>query len=191
MYRLCNSVLSVMAVVVSAAFLLPALAWAEFYVCGDATQLTQAFYRDPSLARPANCSLVPNDQVEAQTILIQSFLPPLRNPGRLDYLKVVAGLATEKTPAEKQAVDDAILAQQQAQQELANERATNVFCNQQNVDAGTNAIAQRKAALYAQIDAISTLTLGTFKAGLKGVVDELATGFTLTTNCFTGRKAGS
>lgn len=167
------------------------LAQAEFYVCGDTTQMTQAFYRDPSFDRPANCNLVPAPQVDAQVHLIQSFFPPQMNPSRPDYLKVLAGLATEKTQAEKDAVDAALLAQQQAAQELANERASNIFCNQQDVNAGTNAIAQRKTALYAQIDAISTLNLGTFKAALKGVVDELATVSTYTVNCFTGRKAGS
>lgn len=188
-----KAILAVMACVVSTSFLLPALGWAGFYVCGDTNQLTQAFYDDPTSPRAnaPTCNAVPATQVDAQVALIQSFLPPHMNPGRLDYLKVLAGLATEKTQAEKDAVDAALQAQRDAQQALATERATNIFCNQQDVNAGTNAIAARKAALYAQIDAISTLTLATFKAGLKGVVDELATVSTLTVNCFTGRKAGS
>lgn len=166
---------------------------AGFYVCGDVNQLQQAFYDDPSSARAqaANCNSVPAGQVDAQVMLIQSFLPPLMVPGRLDYLKVLAGLATEKSQAEKDALDAALLKQQQDAAALAQERATNIFCNQQDVNAGTNAIAARKSALYAQIDAISTLNLANFKAGLKGVVDELATVSTLTVNCFTGRKAGS
>lgn len=166
---------------------------AGFYVCGDASQLQQAFYDDPSSARAQSpgCTSVPAEKVDAQVQLIQSFLPPLMVPGRLDYLKVLAGLATEKTQGEKDALDAAILAQQQAAAALANERATNVFCNQQDVNSGTTAIQQRKDALYAKIDQISTVNVATMKAGLKQVVDELATGFTLTTNCFTGRKSGN
>jgi hypothetical protein len=165
---------------------------AEFYVCGDTTQLTQAFYRDPSLQRPANCSQVPNNQVDAQVALIQSqtsLVPP-----RLDYLKVVSGLAVVKTQAEKDAVDAAIATAKAAQDALTAERANNIFCNQQDTSAGTSAIAARKTALYAQIDAIpaaSPPTRATLVAALKGVVDELATISTLTVNCFTGRKQGA
>jgi hypothetical protein len=165
------------------------VAYAEFYVCGDTNQLTQAFYRDPSLQRPGNCSQVPNNQVDAQVTLIQSqtsLVPP-----RLDYLKVVAGLAAVKTQAEKDAVDTAIATAKAAQDALTAERANNIFCNQQDTTAGTNAIAARKTALYAQIDAIpaaSPPTRATLVAALKAVVDELATISTLTVNCFTGRK---
>lgn len=166
-------------------------AHAEFYVCGDANTFTQAFDRDPSYSRPPNCTLVSNGAVAQQKAFIASFAPPAMIPARYDYLKVPAGVVIEKTQAEKDAVDAAILAQQQATQALATERATNIFCNQNDVNAGTNAIAQRKAALYTQIDNIATLNLATLKSSLKGVVDELATVSTLTVNCFTGRKNGS
>lgn len=191
----CNTVLRIMSLVVSLGWLLPSLASAEFYVCGDATQFTQAFYRDPSLTRPTNCSPVPLDQVDAQVTLIQSVAPPNMTPARYDYLKVVGavpnGLVAMKTPAEKQAADDALLAQQQAQQALAQERQTNLFCNQQDVNAGTTAVAQRKTDLYAKIDTISAVNVATMKTALKQVVDELASVSTYTINCFTGRKGGS
>lgn len=164
---------------------------AELYVCGDASTFTQAFYRDPTAQRPPTCSLVPAGQVQAQLELIASVQPPQMNPARYDYLKVPAGLIVIKTQSEKDAVDAALAAKAAEQQELAQERATNVFCNQQNIDAGTTAIAQRKAELYAKIDTIQAVNVATMKAGLKQVVDELAVGFTLTTNCFTGRKGGS
>lgn len=180
-----------MAVVVSLGFLLPCLTWAEFYVCGDASTFTQAFYRDPSMQRPVNCSLVPQTQVQAQLDMIASVQPPAMNPARYDYLKVPSGLVVMKTQAEKDAVDAAILAHQQAQQALAQERATNIFCNQEDVNAGTTAIAARKQVLYDKVDQIQAVNVATMKAGLKQVVDELATISTLTVNCFTGRKAGS
>jgi hypothetical protein len=164
---------------------LASLAHAEFYVCGDTTQFQQAFYRDPSLGRPGNCTLVDNANVDSQVTLIQGQYPDFK------YLKVVSGLAVMKTQAEKDAVDAAILAKQQADAALATERANNIFCNQNDVNAGTNAIAARKTALYAQIDAIpaaSPPTRATLVAALKAVVDELATVSTLTVNCFTGRK---
>lgn len=163
---------------------------AEFYVCGDATTFTQAFYRDPSVQRPANCSLVPQAQMQAQLDLIASVQPPQMTPSRYDYLKVPAGLAVMKTQAEKDQVDAAIAAKAAEQQALAQERSTNIFCNQDNVNAGTDAIAARKTELYNKIDTIQNVNVATIKAGLKQVVDELATVGTLTVNCFTGRKSG-
>lgn len=191
MSRVCNGVLILMAVVVSLSFLLPSLAWAELYVCGDASTFTQAFYRDPSLQRPGNCSLVPQAQVETQLAVIASVQPPAMTPARYDYLKVPSGLVMQKTQAEKDAVDAKILEDKQAQDALKQERATNIFCNQEDVNAGTNAIAQRKQVLYDKVDQIQAVNVATMKAGLKQVVDELATISTLTVNCFTGRKAGS
>lgn len=172
-------------------------AYAEFYVCGDASTFTQAFYRDPSpqFPKPPTCTMIPQAEVQQQLDVIASVQPPTLNPARYDYLKVPdggtpAGRVVEKTPEEKAAVDQAIADAAAAAQALAQERATNVFCNQQNVDAGTTAIAARKDALYAKIDQIQAVNVSTMKAGLKQVVDELATVSTLTVNCFTGRKSG-
>jgi hypothetical protein len=163
------------------------LAHADYYVCGDATKFDQDFYREPTASRPENCSTVPPAQIDAQRALINSV------KDRWDYLKVPAGLVVMKTQAEKDAVDLAIANANAAATALATERANNIFCNKQDVNAGTDAITARKTALYAQIDGIpatSPPTRATLVAALKAVVDELATVSTLTVNCFTGRKQG-
>lgn len=177
---------SVMALMVVLATV--SLVHAEYYVCGDTTKFDQDFYRDPSLGRPGNCTVVAENLVVSQQAVIASV------GTRKDYLKVPAGLVVVKSQAEKDAVDLAIANTNAANAALSTERANNIFCNQGDVNAGTNAIAARKTALYAQIDAIpaaSPPTRATLVASLKAVVDELATVSTLTVNCFTGRKGGN
>lgn len=164
------------------------LVHAEYYVCGDNSKFDQDFFRDPSLGRPSNCTMVAENNIAAQQAVIASV------GTRKDYLKVPAGSVVVKSQAEKDAVDLAITNANAANAALTAERTNNIFCNKEDVNAGTNAIAARKTALYAQIDGIpatSPPTRATLVAALKAVVDELATVSTLTVNCFTGRKGGN
>jgi hypothetical protein len=156
-------------VIISVLISMAGIANAEFYVCGDASHFVQSFFRDPSFARPSNCSQVPDDLVEAQLGIVGSV--PLR------YLKVVPvapnGLAVEMTASEKQAVDDAITAANTAANALIAEAATNPACNNVTLAQVDAFLDARMVNITASIDAISTVNLNTFKNALKAVMDEV------------------
>lgn len=82
-------------------------AFAEDFACGDATQLTQYIEsRDPSRVSDGTCVAIPEGSVAAQRSLVAA-LPR-------KYLKVVSGLAVEKTVQEKADADTAEAAAQAA-----------------------------------------------------------------------------
>ncbi len=145
--------------------LVPALAQAEFFVCGDSNSLQQVFYRDLSLSRPGNCSAVAEGSIAAQLALMASVV-------RFDYLKVVSGLAVEKTQGEKDAVDAAIAATNAAIAAVASELSGSTTCNAADLATVNSRLATRKATLDAAIDGIAAANLTTLKAGLHGVVDD-------------------
>ena len=86
------------------ALLLPTLAGAEDFVCGDVTKLNRYTHsvdptKVPTCPVPFLLSQIPEAQIPAQAQLYASV------PAR--HLKVVAGLMVEMTQAEKDAVDRA------------------------------------------------------------------------------------
>lgn len=89
------------------ALFVPTPGWTEDFPCGDANGLTRYIESvDPSRVTDPTCSPVPEANVPAQKALVASF-PQKNHLGHFKYLKVVGGLAVEKTQAEKDAADAA------------------------------------------------------------------------------------
>lgn len=107
----------------------PALAQAAMFICGDPTTFRGHVFADasqpPTCPAPYGLSQVPKAETAAQEALIAAF-PKY-------YLKVVGtapnGLVAEKTQAEKDAVDAAILAKQEEQQAYEDAATNNDLCN--------------------------------------------------------------
>lgn len=98
-----------------------AQAAAEDFACGDSAGLTRYIPSiDPSKVQDGTCTVISKANTPTQRVLIAA--TPLR------YLKVVDGLAVEKTQGEKDAVDAAITAAQAARQALLDEIATQDVC---------------------------------------------------------------
>lgn len=154
-YKVTSRVIHTFTFVLLSMLVLCGIANAEFYVCGNATKFDQSFYRDPSLTRPSNCSLVPDNLVTTQVNLIVSV------PSK--YLKVTPaapnGLAVEMTAQEKQAVDDAQAALDQARAALRNELTNNQACANTSLAQIETYLDNRMATITTAINNIPTTTI--------------------------------
>jgi hypothetical protein len=148
--------------------LFPFSVGADDFVCGDTTRLTRYLPSvDPSTVTDGTCSVIPEADTPAQRVLLQTI--------SRRYLKVVEGLAVEMSQGEKDAVDAALAAAAAAVQAYLDELATSDVCSVANFAAVETALDTRHNALAAQINAVGTLNLTTFKAALHGINDELTT----------------
>jgi len=159
--------------------LLPVVASAELAVCFNSTfALGQQFYsfdgispKEFTTANDPNCSLVPKGpNIQPQRDLIASTVTrPSGTCPAPQYLKLEGvnpnALAVLMPEAEMVQVDNARAAKQQQQQNMADERANNQFCNNETLAQIDSKIQQRQqtfldaanakqATIQGQIDAL-------------------------------------
>lgn len=167
-----------------ACLLLPAQAQAAMFICGDPTTFRGHVFADasqpPTCPAPYGLSQVPKAETAAQEALIAAF-PKY-------YLKVMGtppdGLVTEKTQAEKDAVDAAILAKQEEQQAYDDAATNNDLCNAtlDELAAAKNTLASN---LQGDIDGISNIA--TAKTELTDMMTRLVNALDKLMRCIRGR----
>jgi len=158
-------------------------------VCGD-DQTLECYLpqQDPTQIPPScgnplkQCFVLAPEVTQAQRDLVRS-LPQ-------KYLKVVDGLAVEKTQAEQDQVDAVVAAQQAAIQAYKDETApgsgSNDFCNTPSMQALTDRIkamhdtintqiTNQQTTLQGQIDGLATANLASLKQGLTALNNATAT----------------
>ena len=147
---------------------LPALASAEYFICGTETQFRRQVYADLTQMTDATCSLVPEADIATQELL--------RTTVAYRYLKVVGappteGRLTEKTQGEKDAVDAALVAVDALRQSYLNEVANDNFCTLTNLAAITTRMETEFDALQTDVDAITVIdTVNTTKTALTNIL---------------------
>jgi hypothetical protein len=144
--------------------LLPCLAAADDFVCGDATHLTRYLPSvDPTTVTDGTCTAVAEANLPAQRTLLQTI------PRR--YLKVVNGAAVEMTQGEKDAVDALLATQQAALQAFRDEIATDDLCGAAAMADINTRLTTIRANLQTAIDAITNIA--TAKTALGQMADTL------------------
>ena len=145
------------------------IAHAEFFVCGDSSQFTQAFYIDPTFNKPGNCSQVADSNVTSQQNVIASV------GSRKDYLKVVSGAVVVKTQVEKDAVD-AVIAVQQAVIQAAKDEANvnNALCSAASLQQIKSKVQALNDTLEGQIDEHQATTKTAIDSALTLVLAQTA-----------------
>lgn len=166
----------------------PSLASAEFFVCGDGARpqcaqtqgLTQVLPSiDPSKVTDPTCSAVPEGQVGAQRTLLQTVAAS--HPHGRCHLKVVAGLAVEMLPAEKDTVNNAIALAAQPGQDMQDEVQNEDLCKSATLNIITQKMTNQRANLQTTFDTarasiqthIDAVTQATIKTDLAAMFDTL------------------
>jgi hypothetical protein len=171
--------------------LLPLTAQAEFFVCGDGgrpqcagtTGLTRVLpSEDPSRVTDPTCAQVPDNQIDAQKTLLQTVAASHAN-GRC-HLKVVSGLAVEMSAGEKTAVNTAIQAKLDEQQDYSDAVTNNDLCSA-TLDELTTAKTALLNNLQGDIDGISNIA--TAKTELADMMGRLVNAMEKLMRCIRGR----
>lgn len=158
---------------------LPTLVCAEDVVCGDASQMSRYLRSiDPSRVTDPTCTLISKANTGSQRALVESL--PLR------YLKVIGGLATAKTQAEKDAADAVVADQQAASQVFVDEATNSDFCNTVTFATLENRLDTLAAALQTDIDA--TTNIATAKVAMTNMKAALVVGLKKTLKCLIARR---
>jgi hypothetical protein len=168
-----------------AATLVPTLVGAVDVVCGDATQMSRYIRStDPSQMSDGTCAIIGKANVASQRALVES--QPLDKPIR--YLKVVGGLATSKTQAEKDAADAVAASDLAASQVFVDETtsAVNDLCGTALLSDIDTRIDALKGNLKTSIDAVTNIASA--QSALTSMNNIYAAAFKKIARCIVARR---
>lgn len=141
-------------------------AHAEDYACGNSILLTRYIMSvDPSKITDGTCTVISKGNTVSQRALVTA------TPQR--YLKVIGGLATEMTVAEKGNVDAAIATLASARQVFVDEIAQQDICSQVTLADIDTKFTQIAALIQADIDNVTLISAASSKQAMTTIAREL------------------